>query len=171
MERCDILEGVVAFIQCCQPSGPVDARVVLRQKLESLGARICHRLGKDTTHVVFQKRHQGSDDDRQSEATLLLELYERANKVGVRAVRRKRPLLWLSCKDQGDVALLRYHSQRLLPADCAGGGKRIVCLSALGRVLRAREAEGHCTPVGDLRKAVKVVCLPKELCWLSSKAF
>ena len=76
-----IQEGVVAFLQCCQTSGPVDAKVVLKHKLESLGARVCQRLGRDTTHVVFQKHHQASTEERQAETALLTELYDRADKV------------------------------------------------------------------------------------------
>ena len=82
MNRSNLLEGVVAVIYSCQHSGPVDIRVALKFKLESIGARVCQRLGKDTTHIVFQRQHQGSDEDKQAEALALLDLYEKAGKVG-----------------------------------------------------------------------------------------
>lgn len=82
MERVDILQGVTALIHCCEPVGLVNAKLVLKQKLESLGAKVCQRLGKETTHVVFQKRSQHEAHyNRQAEALVLLELHDKAHKA------------------------------------------------------------------------------------------
>lgn len=76
-----VLDGVVAFVHCCQAGGPGDAKAVLKHKLESLGARVCQRVCKDTTHVVFKRYPHATADESQSENALLTDLYEKASKV------------------------------------------------------------------------------------------
>lgn len=64
-----------------QPLGPVDSRAAISAKLELLGARIAHRLGKHVTHVVFQRVRNSTPQERQAEESEIRNLYDKLAKV------------------------------------------------------------------------------------------
>ena len=64
-------------------AGPVDTKQVLARKLEGLGARIAARLGKEVTHVVFQRQRNADRQEQQAEDWELRSLFERSAKVAI----------------------------------------------------------------------------------------
>lgn len=52
---CHALEGVVALVSC-RADGYLDPTPSIHAKLRSMGARVATRLGKDVTHVIFNRR-------------------------------------------------------------------------------------------------------------------
>lgn len=116
------LDGVVAFLHARHQAGPVDPKLTLKRKLESLGARVCQRLAKETTHVVFQKQHQVSDTDLESEVVILQDLQERASKV--LALTRQD---WLS-----ECLEVNLHHGTDECWDGAGGRKHLLRVTVMG---------------------------------------
>ena len=72
------LEGVVALVQCSDPIH--NARRAITQRLAAHGARVVQRLGKDVTHVVFERRrsHRAGNSD---EDAILSALYRNLDAV------------------------------------------------------------------------------------------
>jgi len=66
---------------CSPPSGPVDTKQVLTKKLEGLGAKIAGRLGKEVTHVVFQRQRNADKQEQLAEDSELRNLFEKTAKV------------------------------------------------------------------------------------------
>jgi len=63
--------------------GPVDTKQVLTRKLEGLGAKIAARLGKEVTHVVFQRQRNADQQEQQAEDSELRTLFDKTAKVGL----------------------------------------------------------------------------------------
>jgi hypothetical protein len=51
--------------------------------LEGLGAKIASRLGKEVTHVVFQRQRNASKQEQLAEDSELRNLFEKTAKVGM----------------------------------------------------------------------------------------
>jgi hypothetical protein len=49
------LEGVVALVSC-RADGYLDPTPSIHAKLRGMGARVAARLGKDVTHIIFNRR-------------------------------------------------------------------------------------------------------------------
>ncbi|KAK9811968.1 hypothetical protein WJX73_004071 [Symbiochloris irregularis] len=155
MDRTDILQGVTALIHCCEAVGLVNAKLVLKQKLESLGAKVCQRLSKDTTHVVFQKgSHHDPEHNRQAEAWVLLELHDKASKVAGN-VMFVSPLWVECCATEQRRAIERRFEVRPPPRSAVlglsgstpgtGSGKK----ARAKRVLHPTPAEAFEVPIDD----------------------
>lgn len=54
---------------------------VLAEKLESLGARVATRLGKEVTHIIFQRQRSADAQEQEAEDSELQLLYDKAAKV------------------------------------------------------------------------------------------
>ena len=54
---------------------------VLAQKLEGLGAKVATRLGKEVTHIVFQRQRNAEKQEQEAEDVELRGLFDKAAKV------------------------------------------------------------------------------------------
>ena len=67
------LQGVRAYL-----SGRAEAKRAISTKLQDLGAKVCTRLGKEVTHVIFQK---SQTEEKHAQEAELLRLYDRLAQV------------------------------------------------------------------------------------------
>lgn len=74
------LQDVTALV-ISRPLGPVDTKQAISLKLEDLGARVTSRLGKEVTHIIFQRLRSSSPQEQLIEESELRNLYERVAKV------------------------------------------------------------------------------------------
>lgn len=74
------LEDVVAVV-VSRPLGPANTKQAISQKLESLGARVATRLGKEVTHIIFQRQRNVDQQDQLAEDSELRGLYDKTAKV------------------------------------------------------------------------------------------
>jgi len=77
---CHALDGVVALISC-RADGYLDPTPSIHAKLRSMGARVATRLGKDVTHVIFNRRLNPSAQERNLEDADLRMLYDRIGRM------------------------------------------------------------------------------------------
>ena len=54
---------------------------VLARKLEGMGARVVTRLGKEVTHIVFQRQRSADKEEQDADDVELRSLYDKAAKV------------------------------------------------------------------------------------------
>ena len=89
---------------------------MLTQKLEKLGARVAARLGKEITHIIFQ-RQRGSDKQEQDlEDIELRSLHDRAAKVRLLAPQHLIPHFCYVPAAQLETTIM-YISCRYYPSD------------------------------------------------------
>ena len=77
----NILDDVVAYV-FSGAHGDKNVHNAVTNKLKGLGARINARLGKEVTHIIFQRKHNATPEEVAAEDGELRTLFEKANKVG-----------------------------------------------------------------------------------------
>lgn len=58
-----------------------NAKEAIKSRVQANGGRVALRLGKDVTHVVFERRRSQRPADKQAEQAAILDLYHRLDKV------------------------------------------------------------------------------------------
>lgn len=81
----EILDGVIAYVYA-RSCGHTNLQAAVVAKLKDLGARVSTRLSKEVTHVIFQRQHHPSIDQKAAEDVELRSVYEKASKVSSLAV-------------------------------------------------------------------------------------
>ena len=71
------LEDAVVYV-VSRPLGPVNTKHALTQKLESLGAKVASRWGKEVTHIVFMRQRTAGVEEQLAEDSDLRALYEKS---------------------------------------------------------------------------------------------
>jgi hypothetical protein len=84
----DILDDVVGHVW---PGGDRNVHNAVTKKLKDLGARISARIGKEVTHIIFQRKHNATAEEVAAEDEQLRALFEKANKVGGAEAFAQRP--------------------------------------------------------------------------------
>eukprot|EP00887_Chlorella_sp_A99_P005336 scaffold1.g5336.t1 len=76
-------QGVMADVVCLIRAGdPVHtAKPALTARLLSNGAKVVTRLGREVTHVIYERRHSQRPRDKAADDVELLELYKRLDKL------------------------------------------------------------------------------------------
>jgi hypothetical protein len=80
-----ILQDVIAIIVCSDPIH--NAKGALHKRLQSNGARVLARLGKDVTHIIFERRRSQRASDKRNEDEAVIELYRKLDGVSRRFYR------------------------------------------------------------------------------------
>eukprot|EP00798_Chlamydomonas_sp_ICE-L_P009913 gene9913-7780_t len=80
-----ILAGVTAFLVKWRADGDLNFYGPLSTKLAQLGARLVTRLGKDVTHIIFQKIAMPNLSQKAAEEEKLRELHEKIAKASFSA--------------------------------------------------------------------------------------
>lgn len=79
------LSDVVALV-ISKPLGPVDTKAAITEKLLGLGARVASRLGKEVTHIIFQRLRSADPQELLAEESELRAVYDKVSKVPFPAV-------------------------------------------------------------------------------------
>lgn len=75
------LEDVVALIHC--PPDPVaNARAAIAARIDKHGGRVAARLGKEVSHIIWERRHSRRPSEKAADEADLLELFRKLEKVG-----------------------------------------------------------------------------------------
>lgn len=72
-----VLEDVVACIL-----GVSNAKAAITARIDKHGGRVAARLGKDVSHIVWERRHSRRPSDKAADEAELLELFHKLEKVG-----------------------------------------------------------------------------------------
>ena len=81
------LDDVVALIHC--PPDPVaNARAAIAARIEKHGGKVAARLSKDTSHIIWERRHSRRPSEKAADEADLLELFRKLEKVGAGLVGR-----------------------------------------------------------------------------------
>lgn len=75
-----VLEDVVALVMCQDPVANAKAAVTTR--IEGHGGRVVARLGKDVSHIVWERTRSRRPSDKAADEAQLLELFHKLEKVG-----------------------------------------------------------------------------------------
>ena len=81
----NILQDVIALIVCSDPIH--NAKGAISTRLQTHGARIVPRLGKDVTHIIFERRRSQRACDKRNEDETVAELYRKLEGVSFRCYR------------------------------------------------------------------------------------
>jgi len=85
----NILQGVVAFIQCSDAVH--NAKAAIHDRLKKNGAKVITRITKEVSHVIFERKRYHSAGTKANEDTkVLVTLYKKFK--GVRAGRNYSPI-------------------------------------------------------------------------------
>lgn len=98
-----VLEDVVALVMCQDPVANAKAAVTAR--IEGHGGRVVARLGKDVSHIVWERTRSRRPSDKAADEAQLLELFNKLEKVGRGAERGKWMLLACIAPRLQDAAL------------------------------------------------------------------
>ena len=74
-----ILVDVVALIRAGDPVHT--AKPALTSRLLANGAKVVQRLGREVTHIIYERRHSQRPRDKTADEAELLELYKRLDKA------------------------------------------------------------------------------------------
>ena len=72
------MTGVVAWVTGSQ----ANAKAAITERVQKHGGRVATRLGKEVTHVVWERRSGRRPSDKAADEAELLDLYRRLEKVG-----------------------------------------------------------------------------------------
>lgn len=75
-----VLEDVVALVMCQDPVANAKAAVTTR--IEGHGGRVVARLGRDVSHIVWERTRSRRPSDKAADEAQLLELFHKLEKVG-----------------------------------------------------------------------------------------
>lgn len=74
------LDDVLALIHC--PPDPVaNAKAAIAARIEKHGGRVAARLGKDVSHIIWERRHSRRPSEKAADEADLLELFRKLEKV------------------------------------------------------------------------------------------
>ena len=73
--------GDVVALVVSRPLGPVDTKQAISKKLESMGARVAHRVSKEVTHIIFHRQRAADEQQQLTENSELRSLYAKTAKV------------------------------------------------------------------------------------------
>lgn len=74
-----ILEDVVALVQCTD--AVANAKAAITTRIEKNGGRVAVRLGKEVSHIVWERRHSRRPSDKAADEAELMELFRKLEKV------------------------------------------------------------------------------------------
>lgn len=83
-----VLQGVRAVLKCRIDSS-VDSKAAISRVLESLGAKICSRMSKDVTHIIYQKPQTATLQEKLAQEQEIKQLYDTMMHVR---------LIWSACR-------------------------------------------------------------------------
>lgn len=74
-----ILEDVVALVQCTD--AVANAKAAITARIEKNGGRVAARLGKEVSHIVWERRRSRRPSDKAADEAELMELFRKLEKV------------------------------------------------------------------------------------------
>ena len=75
----NVFDGVMAVVKSTDPL--LNSKPAIQSRLIAHGARIIQRLGKDVTHVVFERKRSQRPSDKADEDAFIADLYRKLDAV------------------------------------------------------------------------------------------
>lgn len=74
------LQDVVALVHC-PPDVATNAKAAITARIEKHGGRAVARLGREVSHIIWERRHSRRPSDKAADEAELLELFRKLEKV------------------------------------------------------------------------------------------
>jgi hypothetical protein len=80
MSAAPVLDEVVAWVVALDPAHT--AKAALPARVEMAGGKVVSRLGREVSHIIWERRHSRRPSDKAADEAELLELFRKLDKVG-----------------------------------------------------------------------------------------